>query len=179
MTSRGAAGPRTAGAGGTVVAGHSGAGVLLPLIADRLGGAPAAVVFVDALVPAAGGATAPSDRFRAFLDELPLTDGRLPPWTQWWGPDVLARAVPDPRLRSAIEAEAPRLTRAFYAEPVPVPASWPPARVGYLQLSPAYDDDAAEAAARGWPVRTLAGQHLDLATRPTEVAAEIVALAGG
>jgi hypothetical protein len=79
-------------------------------------------------------------------------------------------------LRARIEAEQPRLARAFYAESVPVPASWPPARVAYLQLSPAYDADAAEAAALGWPVRSLPGQHLDLATRPDEVAAEILAL---
>lgn len=167
-----------AGAAEVVVAGHSGAGVLLPLVADRLGAAPAAVVFVDALVPAPAGATAPSERFRAFLDELPLTDGRLPPWTQWWSPEVLVQAVPDPALRAAIEAEAPRLPRAFYAEAVPVPPSWPPPRVGYLQLSPAYDADAAEAARRGWPVRTLTGNHLDLATRPAEVTAELTALAG-
>ena len=173
-----AAAAQPSGAGEVVVAGHSGAGVLLPLVADRLGGTIAAVVFVDALVPATSGATAPSERFRAFLAELPLSDGRLPPWPQWWGPDALARIVPDPALRAAIEAEASRLPRAFYAEPVPVPASWPPGRVGYLQLSPAYDDDAAQAAVRGWPVRTRAGGHLDLATRPAEVAAEILALAG-
>lgn len=107
-----------------------------------------------------------------------MTDGRLPPWSQWWGPDALAEQVPDPALRAAIEAEAPRLSRAFHAESVPVPVSWPPGRVGYLQLSPAYDADAAEAAARGWAVRTLPGKHLDLATRPAEVAAGIRALAG-
>ena len=51
-------------------------------------------------------------------------------------------------------------------------------RVAYLHLSPAYDADAAEAAARGWPVRSIPGQHLDLATRPDMVAGEILALAG-
>jgi hypothetical protein len=163
--------------GPVVVAGHSGAGVLLPLVADRLGEVTAAV-FVDALVPAAKGPTAPSGRFRAFLDQLPVTGGRLPPWSRWWGPAAMAELVPDPELRARIEAEQPRLARALYDEAVPVPASWPPARVGYLQLSPAYAAEAAEAAARGWPVRVLPGGHLDLATRPEEVAAEILALAG-
>jgi hypothetical protein len=161
--------------GRAVIAGHSGAGVLLPLIADRLDEV-AAVVFVDALVPAAGGRTEPSGRFRSFLDELPVTGGLLPRWSDWWGPGALAELVPDPALRAAIEAEQPRLARAFYAETVPVPASWPPSQVAYLQLSPAYDGDAAEAAARGWPVRSLPGRHLDLATRPAEVAAAILAL---
>ena len=162
--------------GRAVVAGHSGAGVLLPLVADRL--EVTAVVFVDALVPATGGSTAPSGRFRAVLDELPVTGGLLPRWSDWWGPGALAGLVPDPALRAGIEAEQPRLARAFYDESVPVPGSWPPARVAYLQLSPAYDADAAEAAARGWPVRSLPGHHLDLVTRPAEVAAEMMALAG-
>jgi hypothetical protein len=171
------AGPVPPGTGGgEVVVGHSGAGALLPLVADRLDGA-AAVVFVDAVLPAATGPTAPSGRFRAFLDELPVTDGRLPRWSDWWGPDAMAELVPDPELRTRIEAEQPRLAKALYAEAVPVPASWPPARVGYLQLSPAYDAEAAEAAARGWPVRSLPGRHLDLATRPAAVAAEVLALA--
>lgn len=162
-----------AAAGGDVVVGYSGAGVFLPLVAQRVGAA--AVVFVDALVPVAG-ETAPSERFRAALDQLPLTDGRLPPWTEWWPPEVMEDAVPDPALRAAIAAEAPRLRRDFYAEPVPVPAGWAPARAGYLQLSPGYDADAAEAATRGWPVRKLDGTHLDLVSRPAEVTAEILAL---
>jgi hypothetical protein len=162
--------------GPVVIAGHSGAGVLLPLVADRVDAA--AVVFVDALVPAPAGPTAPSDRFRAFLDALPLTDGRLPRWSDWWPPEVMAEAVPDPDLRARIEADQPRLARACYAEPVPVPPSWPPARVGYLRLSPAYTADAEQAAARGWPVETRPGTHLDLVTHPAEVVDAILTLAG-
>jgi hypothetical protein len=161
--------------GPVVIAGHSGAGLLLPLVADRLDEVDA-VVFVDALVPAAGGSTEPSDRFGAFLDGLPVTDGLLPRWSDWWGPDALAELIPDATVRARIEAEQPRLPRAFYDESVPVPASWPPRRVAYLQLSPAYDADAAEAAARGWPVRSIPGHHLDLAPRPDLVATEILTL---
>lgn len=161
--------------GPVVLVGHSGAGVVLPLVADRLGDV-AAVVFVDAMLPAAAEATRPSERFRAFLDGLPLTNGRLPRWSEWWGPEAMAEQVPDDDLRAGIEAEQPRLARAFYAEAVPVPASWPPARVGYLQLSPAYDAEAAQAVDRGWPVRRRPGGHLDLATRPAEVAADLLIL---
>lgn len=163
--------------GSVVVAGHSGAGLLLPLVVDRLDEVDA-VVFVDALVPAAGGSTEPSGRFRALLDELPVTDGLLPRWSDWWGPNALAELVPDAAVRARIEAEQPRLPRAFYDGSVPVPASWPPPRVAYLQLSPAYDADAAQAAARGWPVRSIPGRHLDLVTRADLVAAEILMLAG-
>lgn len=161
-------------AGGVVVVGHSGAGVVLPLVARRVGAA--AVVFVDALVPAAGGA-APSGRFREFLAGLPVEDGRLPPWSSWWGPDVLAGLLPDPDQRARLAADEPRLPLACYDHAVPVPAGWEPAAVGYLRLSGAYRDDAAEAARRGWPVRELDGTHLDLVTRPAEVAALVEDLA--
>jgi hypothetical protein len=154
-----------------VVAAHSGAGLLLPLVAGRVHAA--AAVFVDALLP--GRPT--SDRFRDFLDGLPLQDGRLPRWSDWWDPADMAELVPDPVLRARIEADQPRLPRAFYDEQVPVPPTWPPPRVGYLQLSPGYDEDAQGARDQGWPVRTLPGLHLDLATRPADVAEEIVALA--
>ena len=163
------------GGAGPVVVAHSGAGVLLPLVAARL--AAAAAVFVDAVLPPAGTAT-PSEGLREFLAGLPVVEGRLPPWSTWWGPEVMARLVPDPGLRHAIEADQRPLPVAFYDHSVPVPADWTPPRAGYLRLSPAYAEDAAEAAARGWPVRVLDGQHLDLVTRPAEVAAGILALSG-
>jgi len=163
-----------AGAGPVVVA-HSGAGVLVPLVTSRLGAS--AAVFVDALVPATG-ETDPSEGFRDFLAGLPVSDdGHLPPWSTWWGPDAMAEQVPDPELRRAIEADQRVLPVAFYDHAVPTPPDWTPARVGYLRLSPAYADDADEAVARGWPTRRLDGRHLDLATRPDEVAAAIVLLA--
>jgi hypothetical protein len=164
----GGSSPRTAD---LVVVGHSGAGVVLPVVADRVGAG--AAVFVDAQLP--GNPT--SDRFRGFLAGLPGTDGRLPRWSDWWGPEAMAEIVPDPDLRQRIEADQPRLPLAFWDERVPVPPSWPPPRVGYLQLSSGYETEAAGATAQGWPVRILAGEHLDLATRPAETATEIVALA--
>jgi hypothetical protein len=40
-----------------------------------------------------------------------------------------------------------------------------------VQLSPAYDGDAAEARGRGWPVAgEVGGGHLDVATAPARVA---------
>jgi len=169
------ASPDSPAGAGLVVVAHSGAGVLVPLVTSRLGAS--AAVFVDALVPTAA-ATAPSEGFRDFLAGLPVSDdGHLPPWSTWWGPDAMAEQVPDPELRRAIEADQRVLPVAFYDHAVPTPPDWTPARVGYLRLSPAYADDADEAVARGWPTRRLDGRHLDLATRPDEVAAAIVLLA--
>ena len=163
--------------GGVVVVGHSGAGVLLPAVADRVGGVRA-VVFVDAIVPAAQGETTPSDRIRSFVDRLPVEDGLLPRWSHWWPEEVVAGMVPDPARRAALTADQPRLPRAFYAVPVPVPPGRLAERVAYLQLSAAYDGEAAEAAARGWAVEKVDGHHLLPVTDPAGVAARIERLAG-
>lgn len=162
------------GGPGAVVAAHSGAGVLVPLVVERLGAG--AAVFVDALVPADGGTT-PSAGIREFVAGLPVTAGRLPPWPRWWGPEAMAEMVPDPVLRRAIGAEARGLPPAFFDQTVPTPPGWAPPRVGYLRLSPAYAEAERDAAARGWPTVTRDGQHLDLATRPEETAALIADLA--
>ncbi len=85
--------------------------------------------------------------------------------------------MPDRQQREAIEAEQPRLSLAFYDEAGRVPAAWPDRRVAYLQLSPAYDDAAREAAERGWIVEAVSGRHLDLVARAGEVAVRIDHLA--
>jgi hypothetical protein len=153
-----------------VVVAHSGAGVLMPQVVDRLGAG--AAVFVDAVLP--GNPT--SDRFREFLATLPVEDGLFPRWSDWWPAEALAEAVPDPDVRASILADQPRLSPAFYDEQVPVPASWPPPRVGYLRLSEAYGPEADEARRLGWTTCERDGGHLDNATRAAEVAAEIIVM---
>lgn len=74
--------------------------------------------------------------------------------------------------------EARPLPLAFYAEtPPPLPEGWPPSRAGYLVFSEPYQEQAAEAARLGWPVRELPGGHLHMVDSPAEVAAAIIALA--
>ena len=98
-------------------------------------------------------------------------DGRLADWTTWWGDDVFDGLVPDPDLRAAIRADGHRLPADFYDVPVPVPGRWREDGARYVQLSPAYDADPAEARARGWPVvGDGGGGHLDVATHPARVA---------
>jgi hypothetical protein len=87
------------------------------------------------------------------------------------GPGALDEVIPDAGLRAAIRAEGHRLPGDFYDVPVPVPRSWPEEGARYVQLSAAYDDPAAEARNRGWPVAGGSdGAHLDVATRPASVA---------
>jgi hypothetical protein len=150
------------------VVGFSGAGVTLPAVAVAVG-APR-VVWVDALMPARTGATVADDEIRALVAPL-VHDGRIADWTTWWGPDALAELVPDAALRAAILADGHRLPADFYDVAVPVPDSWPEDGARYVQLSPAYDDAAAEARNRGWPVAGGPdGEHLDVATDPVRVA---------
>ena len=67
------------------------------------------------------------------------------------------------------EREGPRAD----LEGAPAPPAPGGERAGprYVQLSPAYDADAAEAARRGWPVTgDGTGNHLDVAVAPERIA---------
>ena len=171
-----------------VIVGHAGAGAALPIIAerirsDRAGEHPGSehgklrgLVFVDSALPAVDAPGSLPDRFADLLPSLAV-DGTLPRWSQWWGPDAMRELIPDVEERRRVEEEQPRLPLAFYDEMVPVPAGWTHTPGAYLQFSEAYQADEDEAAARGWPVRRLAGQHLEQVRRPHEVAALLMELA--
>jgi hypothetical protein len=159
-----------AAAGGPAgaVLGFSGAGVTLPAVAAEV--AARRVVWVDALMPSEAGATTSDEEIRALVADR-VRNGRIADWTTWWGPGALQELVPDPELRAAIEADGHELPADFYDVPVPVPAVWPEAGAEYVQLSAAYDDAAAEARRRGWPVvGGLSMEHLDVANHPILIA---------
>ena len=160
-----------------VLIGHSGAGALLPLLADRLD--TDVTVYVDAVVPGDDAHHVSTAGFLELLDRLPreADDPLLPRWDTWWGPDTMTRLVPDDTLRAGLVDEMPRLPRAFYDDPVPLPQGWTGRhRCCFLQLGPAYDDERARAVALGWPTDRIDGAHLDIAVRPTEVADRVRAL---
>jgi pimeloyl-ACP methyl ester carboxylesterase len=162
-----------------VLVGHSGAGLLLPVIADALAIEVDALVFVDSFLPPPAGPTplAPPgliDQLRAMA-----TDGVLAPWSRWFGADAMRELVPDERLRSDLEAEMPRLPLSYFESTVPLPAEWRNRRpCAYLLLSPnLYDPSAAEARAAGWPVFEIQGvQHLAIATNPIPVTEALLQL---
>jgi hypothetical protein len=144
---------------------HSGAGVLMPLVAEQL--APQITAFVDAVVPGDGAWYEASAAFVDFLESLPRDGALLPPWHEWWGAEAIGKLIPDDEMRRRIAADTPRVPRSFYDDPVPLPAGWT-TRGGccFLQLSPAYNDDRARAKEYGWPTAQMKGQHLDVAVRP-------------
>jgi len=142
--------------------------VTLPAVAAAVGARR--VVWVDALVPARSGVTVADDHIRALVAQR-TGNGRIADWTTWWGPDALDELIPDAPLRAAVRAEGHELPADFFDVAVPVPDAWPEDGARYVQLSAAYDDAAAEARARGWPVvGNGSGAHLDVATDPARVA---------
>ncbi|MEV0248851.1 alpha/beta fold hydrolase [Nocardia sp. NPDC050712] len=159
--------------GELVLAGHSGAGPLLPELAERLGGRVRALVYVDCGLPQPG---------RAELDTLPddivsqlrgmVRAGRLPPWHRWFPPQVLAEMAPGEALRDAFTGEVPEVPFDYLAEPAPT-RSWP-GPAAYVLLSAVYQRQAAIARALGYPVAEYDSHHLAMLTAPTEVAAALV-----
>ena len=154
-----------------VLVGHSGAGLLLPVIADALDNEVAALIFVDSFLPPRTGHLLLGPP--AFMDQLRAlaTDGVLPPWSQWFGADAMHELVPDERLRAELESEMPCLPLSYFEASVPLPDDWRNRPCGYLLLSAApYEQSAAEARAYGWPVVQIDDvQHLAIATNPIQV----------
>jgi len=166
--------------GPVVLAGHSGAGMLLPALAEALPRPPAATLFVDAfLPPPAGSAPLVGDEQRRRLRALADDQGVLPPWHAWFGEAAIAELVPDADLREELEAEMPRLPLDALAAAVPVPAGWSDGPCAYLLLSPEpYAPAAAQAREHGWPVAELPGRdHLSIAIDADAVADALVRLA--
>jgi hypothetical protein len=163
--------------GPVVLAGHSGAGPLLPAVRAAAGRAVAAYLFVDAGLPADGqtrlGALAGEDP--ALADEFDRhlgAGGRFPEWTD----EELAGEVPDPAWRRRVLAELRPRARPFWTEPLPVPAGWPDAPCAYLRLSAGYLVPARQAGELGWPLREFDAGHFHLLVDPDAVAGAMLDL---
>jgi hypothetical protein len=161
-----------------VLVGHSGAGPLLPVIADRMRPSPTRLVFVDAGVPpSTGDAPLVPDEFLDFLGTL-ARDGVLPKWSEWFGAGTMEALIPDRGRRAAVLAELSELPLSYFDGRVPMPSEWSRTQGAYVLLSDAYRADASRAASHGWPVIELPGAHLDIVTRPAEVADAVLDLTG-
>ena len=151
-----------------VLVGHSGAGPLLPMIANQV--STSRLVFVDASLPPTDGESAlVPEQFLGALTAL-AQDGVLPPWSEWFEPGTMETLIPDPVRRDAVVAELPRLPLSYFQGWVPVPHGWATAPCTYVLLSEAYRHEAEQAAARAWPVIEMVGAHLDLVSQPLPLA---------
>lgn len=121
--------------------------------------------------------TAPPE-LAARLREMTDQQGWLPPWPQWWGDETMAGLIPDPVARRHFSDGCPRLPLAMSGEVHPPAPHWPDAPAAYLQLSDAYQDQAATARELGWPVAERMSHHLAPLTHSGMVAGSLHELLG-
>jgi hypothetical protein len=161
----------------THVVAHSNAGYYAPAVADPLG---LPVVFLDAALPAPGVAEtflAPAS-FAEFIESLPQRDGLLPPWPAWWDRDDVAGLFPDEAWLDLATREAPRLSAAYFATPLPVPRGWEARPAAYLGFGDTYAEELTFAEGAGWVVRREGGHHLAHLAEPARVADLLLDLCG-
>ena len=162
-----------------LLAGHSGAGPILPAIAAELRQPVSGYLFVDAGLPGDGRyrlelMEGEGGDFARELREHLSAGGRFPEWTD----ADLAPLVPDARLRGQLLAGLRPRGLDFFTDPIPAPTRWRrEAPSVYIQLSAAYDQPARQAEREGWPIRRLAGDnHFLLLADPGAVAGALVDL---
>jgi pimeloyl-ACP methyl ester carboxylesterase len=158
-----------------ILVGHSGAGSLLPSVAERLGTSSGRLVFVDAGLPPCEGSATPGGDFLDRLRALAVGDV-LPRWSTWWGDDAMTMLVPDDDRRRELEAEMPQIPLPYFESPFEVPGGWCESPGSFLLLSESYRGDAERSRALGWPTVERLGGHLDIVNDPDGVARAIVEL---
>jgi hypothetical protein len=170
---------RSASGQPAILIGHSGAGSLLAAagtLIDQVRG----YVFVDAGLPTPGQTwmeTVPPE-LATQLRQMADDQGWLPPWPQWWSDETLTGLIPDPAARRHFAAGCPRLPLAMFDEVQPPAPQWPDAPAAYLQLSEAYEDQAARARELGWPVAERISHHLAPLTDSDLIAESLCELLG-
>lgn len=154
---------------------HSNAGLYVPALTTHrrvLG-----YVFVDAVLPPPSGA-APMipPEMRDFLASKADSAGILPGWTQWWDEEDISGLFPSAEVRAEIERAEPRLPLSYFRGAVSIPTGWDKHPAAYLSFGDNYAQERADAASRGWPVRTIPGEHLHMLVDPAQVATELTTL---
>lgn len=180
-----------------VLVSHEGAGPLLPKLGEQLDG-PAAYVLVDGDLPKDGASLfdlfadeAQIDEFRRAAEGASLPRGRLAPQPKRAAIAETVREWPLDLLRDAVTLQPNNMADVnstvfagkrptpieVLEEPLPVPATWPDAPVGYMHLSATYDGAASAAGAQGWPVRELSSSHVQMLLEPESFARELAEFA--
>ncbi len=153
-----------------VLVGHSGAGSLLPVLAQAARHPVTAYLFVDAVLPHPG---------KTQLEEMPeelrqlLAEGsRFPNWKD----EDLREVLPDGRARQQMLAEVQPRPLTFFEEVLPDVSGWSDTPGGYLLLTQGYRPYLEQAQRAGWPSRTLSAGHFHMLVDPVGVAATLVEL---
>jgi pimeloyl-ACP methyl ester carboxylesterase len=150
--------------------GHSGAGPLLPVLAQAARRPVTGYLFVDAVLPHPG---------KTQLEEMPeelrqlLAEGsHFPNWTD----EDLREELPDERARQQLLTEVQPRPLTFFEEMQPEVSGWPDAPGGYLLFTQGYRPYLEQAQRAGWPSRVLPAGHFHMLVDPVAVAATLVEL---
>jgi len=160
-----------------VLVGHSGAGTLLPLIAQSTRRPIAGLLYVDAGLPLAGAsrlseiAISSPEIARQIGEQLALGN-RAPSWSD----DDLRPAIPNDALRHQVLHELQPRPLAFYEEPIPSPVDWEQMPSGYVLLTRFYRPASERAQELGWSCLELPGSHFQMLNDPSAVAAALISL---
>lgn len=150
--------------------GHSGAGPLLPILAETARHPVAGYLFVDAGLPHPG-----KPQLEELPEELrqPLAAGeRFPNWSD----EDLREELPDGRLRQQVLEEVQPRSLNYFDEVKPDIPGWPDAPCGYLLFTQGYRPYLEQAQRIGWPGRTIPSGHFHMLVDPGAVAAALVEL---
>ena len=160
-----------------VLVGHSGAGSLLPVIAQVAQHPVKGYIFVDAGLPHPGqsqldemGASVPE--FAQELRKSLASGERFPHWSD----EDLREDLPDELVRQHLLAEVQPRPLSFFEEVMPVVAGRPDAPGGYLLFTQGYSGFLEQAQRAGWPSRTFHAGHFHMLVDPVAVAAALVEL---
>ena len=159
----------------TILVAHSGAGSLIPAVADN--GAAAGAVFVDALLPHPGQSwfETASDSLNSLIKTL-AHQGRVPRWHLWWPKGAIEKLLGDQKTFENFASELNDLPLSFFSEIGPAVPLPPRLACAYLQLGPMNEAEALAAGRSGWPVKRVGLHHLAMLTNPAEVADAIESL---
>ncbi len=156
--------------------GHSGAGPLLPVLAQAAHHPVSGYLFVDAGLPHPG--QSHLDEIEASIPELAqelrqhlTSGGRFPNWTD----EDLREELPGRRLRQKMLAELQPRPLNYFDEIMPIVAGWE-APSGYLLFTEGYRGSLEQAQRSGWPNRTLSGGHFHMLVDPAGVTEALVEL---
>ena len=160
-----------------VLIGHSGAGSLLPVLAQASHHPISAYLFVDAGLPHPGQSQLDEMEVNApaFAHELRqlLASGEcFPNWTD----EDLSEELPDRAIRQQVLAELQPRSLDFFKEVRPDVPGWPGMHNGYLLFTPGYGHYLEQAQKAGWPSQTLPAGHFHMLVDPVAVALALVNL---
>lgn len=152
---------------------HSNAGLYVPALTTRR--RVIGYVFVDAVLPPASGeAPMIPPELYDFLADKADPDGILPGWTHWWDEDI-SGLFPDADVQAEIERAEPRLPLSYFHGAATMLAGWDKHPGAYLSFGDTYAPERGDAASRGWPTRTIMGEHLHMLVNPAQVTALLTA----